>query len=123
MTIDTVLNTLVLMGALPEPGSPAHETHIVRSTAILRDVQYRKDGKELLSYESYDPVSMEKIRVQDDALERGGGNGVVVTLDGVELRRLSSLQMGGQAAWTLNEQTAVLGVSRVAGGRVAIVRL
>ena len=126
MTIDTVLNTLVLMGAMPEPGTPPYETHIVRSTAVLRDVQYHnhthKDGGgELLSYESYDPVSSEKISVQDDAFS---GGGVTVTLDGVELLRLSSMGLAlahGEAAWTLDERTRVVEVSRVAGGRVAIV--
>ena len=128
MTIDTVLNTLVLMGAVPEPGTPPHETHIVRSTAVLRDVQYHnhnhthKDGGgELLSYESYDPVSSEKISVQDDAFS---GGGVTVTLDGVELLRFSSMGLAlahGEAAWTLDERTRVVEVSRVAGGRVAIV--
>ena len=125
MTIDTVLNTLVLMGAVPQPGTPPQETHIARSTAVLRGVQYHnhkhKDGGgELLSYESYDPVSSEKIRVQDDAFS---GGGVTVTLDGVELLRLSSIELAlaEEAAWTLDERTRVVEVSRVAGGRVAIV--
>lgn len=126
MTIDTILNTLVLMGAMPEPGTPPDETHIVRSTAILRDVHYHKVSGELVSYESYDPISTEKIRVQANALSGGGGNGVTVTLDGVELPRVSSTRLAmvsGETAWALNERTAVLQVRRVAGGRVAIVHV
>jgi hypothetical protein len=128
VTIDTVLNTLVLMGAMPEPGTPPDQTHIVRSTAILRDVRYRTYtvSGELVSYESYDPVSSEKIRIQADALSGSGGSGVTVTLDGDELPQVSSARLvtvSGEAAWALNEQTAVLEVRRVTGGRVAIVRL
>ena len=137
------MNTLVLMGAMPEIGTPTNETHIVRSTAVLRHVQYGRDaqlndGKDgvlgsppgaelvLVSYESFDSVSTEKIRVESNALL--GGGGVTVTIDGEELPRMSSLasmasiDVQGGGAWALDEATGVMEVSRNRGGRVAVVR-
>ena len=86
MTIDTVMNTLVLMSALPEIGVPADQTHIVASTAVLRNVQYGDDGagrEALVSYDASEPRSVEKIRVQAAALS----SGIEVLLDGVALPR------------------------------------
>jgi hypothetical protein len=141
VTIDTVMNTLVLMGAMPEIGTPTDETHIVRSTAVLRHVRYGRDvqrnddkdgvlesppGLVLVSYESFDSVSTEKIRVESNALL--GGGGVTVTIDGEELPRLPSLasmastDVRGGGAWALDEATGVMEVSRNRGGRVAVVR-
>jgi hypothetical protein len=110
------MNTMVLMGAMPEVGTPEDETHIVRASAVLQDVRYssssggggggggndgtgRQQQRELVSYDAAEAVSTEKIRVQADALllpaqlqgkARGGGGGIVVTLDGLPLERVSS---------------------------------
>ena len=114
VTVDTLMNTMVLMGAMPEVGTPEDETHIVRASAVLQDVRYSSGGggggggndgtgrqqqRELVSYDAAEAVSTEKIRVQADALllpaqlqgkARGGGGGIVVTLDGLPLERVSS---------------------------------
>jgi hypothetical protein len=113
VTVDTLMNTMVLMGAMPEVGTPEDETHIVRASAVLQDVRYgssssggggggndgtgRQQQRELVSYDAAEAVSTEKIRVQADALllpaqgkARGGGGGIVVTLDGLPLERVSS---------------------------------
>jgi len=59
----------------------------------------RQQQRELVSYDAAEAVSTEKIRVQADALllpaqlqgkARGGGGGIVVTLDGLPLERVSS---------------------------------
>ena len=112
------------MGAMPELGTPAHETHIVRATAVLSDVRYGATASELVSYEASDPRSLEKIRVQSDAVAAG----VAVLLDGErlervgELRGLEAVEGGARGAWALDAATGVLEVARIAGGRVAIVR-
>ena len=138
MTIDTVMNTLVLMSALPEIGVPADQTHIVASTAVLRNVQYGDDGagrEALVSYDASEPRSVERIRVQAAALS----SGIEVLLDGVALPRRAGAIPGDFAgdfagefagefaggSWSLDESTGVLEVARYdtmgAGGRVAVV--
>ena len=132
VTIDTLMNTFVLMGAMPELGTPDDETHIVRATAVLRDVKYRSHGgAELVSYAASDAVSTEKIRVQADAVS----GGIAVHLDGVALERVgSALEVSvvaegagehrrGGGVWSLDDATGVVEVTtRISGGRVAILR-
>ena len=125
MTIDTVMNTLVLMSALPDISVPADQTHIVRSSAVLRNVKYGDDGagrEALVSYDASEPRSIEKIRVQEDAVSRG----IEVLLDAVALPRSAAISndFAGDFAvgsWSLDESTGVLEVARGAGGRVTVV--
>ena len=133
VTVDTLMNTMVLMGAMPEVGTPPHETHIVRATAVLRSVKYGgTDGtgrSVVVSYEAADAVASEKIRVQADALS-GIDSTIAVLLDGEPLKQVGSAlevaqvvsQMAQAGAWSLDVDTGVVEVGRTVGGRVAIVR-
>eukprot|EP01043_Picozoa_sp_COSAG02_P043318 COSAG02_NODE_3762_length_6271_cov_49.947181_5_plen_123_part_00 len=119
------MNTLVLMSAMPELSVPADQTHIVRSTAVLRNVHYGDDGagrEVLVSYDASELRSIEKIRVQAAAVSRG----IEVLLDGVALPRNAAIadDVAGEFAgssWSLDESTGVVEVTRSAGGRVAVV--
>lgn len=131
VSIDTLMNTMVLIGAMPEVGTPDDQTHIVRTTTVLRDVRYAgSQGDELVSYDASDAVSIEKVRVQSDALTKG----ITVLLDDSPLERIgSALEVSGVAekagknqsmrrgAWSLDEATGVVEVARANGGRVALI--
>ena len=120
VTIDTVLNTLVMMGAMPEPATPPDETHILRSSVVVRQVWYGNGGSELVSYESFDTNSVEKIRIQSNAV----ATGLAVTVGGAPLPRVRSvLEVEAGGGWALDESTGVLEVARIAGGRVVVSRV
>ena len=86
---------------------------------VSRRVQYGNGGSELVSYSSFDANSVEKIRIQSDAVVTG----LAVTVGGAPLPRVRSvLEVEGSGGWTLDEATGVLEVARVAGGRVAVSR-
>ena len=129
----------VLMGATPEQGTPADETHIVRASAVLRDVRYGEQ-EHLVSYDAAEAISSEKIRVPMGAVAEG----IIVYLDDLPLERVgSALEVGlvvdnativatgdsGQVdpghkqrrgVWSLDKATSVIEVGRVDGGRVSI---
>jgi hypothetical protein len=117
VTIDTVLNTMIFMAAMPELGTPADETHIVHSTTVLRNVYYGNGSSALLvSYEPSDSSSVQKLRVQASALV----SGVAVSLDGVQIERVRSVQAEqafSKAQWSLYEETGVLEIAGVPSGR------
>ena len=127
------------MGATPEQGTPADETHIVRASAVLRDVRYGKQ-QHLVSYDAAEAISSEKIRVPMEAVAEG----IMVYLDGLSLERVGSalevtLAVDNATAvaiddsrrvdpghkrrrgvWSLDEATGVIEVGRMDGGRVSI---
>eukprot|EP00038_Savillea_parva_P001012 m.100751 g.100751 ORF g.100751 m.100751 type:complete len:763 (+) comp10359_c0_seq3:79-2367(+) len=148
VTLDTVLNTLVMMAALPDPGTPDNETHIVGVTAVLSNVTYGNhrddgdgndaDGKVvasdgtatvLVSYDSSDVVSVERIRVASHALQEGMT--LRVTRDGVDLPMLTQPVMSRWGdtdsrssppleGWTLDRRYGMLEVARRSPGRIVI---
>jgi len=129
------------MGATPEQGTPADETHIVRASAVLRDVRYGKQ-QHLVSYDAAEAISSEKIRVPMEAVAEG----IMVYLDGLSLERVgSALEVSlavdnatatavaiddsrrvdpghkrRRGVWSLDEATGVIEIGRMDGGRVSI---
>ena len=82
VTIDTVLNTLVIMAAMPELGTLADETHIVHS---LYSVMYIRQSQQRFVgiIRTIGLVISAKLRVQASALVSGA-----VLFDGVHIERV-----------------------------------
>ena len=131
VTIDTVMNTLVMMGASPELGTPADQTHIVHSTAVLNNVSFGSTDERnphehhhelLVSFDAFDRTSLTRIRLRSDRL-----TDVHVYLDGTALKRVESSLLSmddissGMGEWSLNSATGVLEVKRTVGGQVKVV--
>ncbi len=102
---DYIKHFLAGMASNPQ-WAPAAQTHLLRSTSIVRSVQYAPGD---VTYQVFDPSSQEVLRLNFVPL--------AVTADGVVLPKRSDL---AQAGWTYDAATGVMRVRHDSGTQLRI---
>jgi hypothetical protein len=102
---DYVRHFMTGLGAVPD-WSPANQSHILRSTSVLKNVTY---GTNNISYTTYNESSVDVLHVNF--------NPVTVTADGVALPHRSDLSQPG---WTLDVATKALRIYHINSTQINI---
>ena len=99
--------TLKMMGANPA-WAPPNATHLLRSTSVVTQVAL---GPGTLSYTTFDPYALERLRIAASFVHAGAG--LVVTAGGQTLPRLQrpDLQRPGVVGWVFDAASGVLDVA------------
>src|ERR1019366_1486774 len=106
---DYIRNFLWAMGAMPEL-APKGEDHLLRSTSVLRSVEY---GKRTLRYTTFDPEATEVLRLSYAPTR--------IEADGVTLPAGSGLAGHGYTVTALPEGGYIVRIWHLTSGEVRIV--
>ena len=103
---DYVRHFMLAMGAIPE-WAPADETHLLRSSSVVRSVSYLVSG---LVYETFDPAATEVLRLRQPPIS--------VLADGLALPLRGDLVEQG---WTFDAGSGVMRIRHDAATQVQII--